>query len=437
MKKNWKKIHSSSDKIVWLNSINNERKICYFTYEDGKTPLPKGWKRWFSNTRRLFYYTYIDNNGRKQIKWSPSKFNQHDYSPKEEPRTFDLDLEDVVKRTFNLDLQDDVKRTFNLDLQDDVKRIYDTADGNINLKWHGNIIPCIVVTTEDKRNIRILGDDDDCLEFSIFKDGTAYIDLLKVFNNNCPGPKQQQGKFFLELVDEICRQLEIKTLELVDESTITSKDGLRGVSLEFQSLMKYGYSWYERHGFHYQSKTKKLIVNQIRKTPISKIKDFLIGFAKDLNGDTKQLKDKLKKQALENWYRKYPVFREEEYVKSLVKQYTDKSYDKTIPQIKILMMRTKFFLALNELDYDFSGLPSKINNILRIIEEYRKNEENPDSLSGFLTYVWNKNDSNNFREYIKILSVLYPDIKEGTMYIDERILPAFPTDSNMIKEFSK
>jgi hypothetical protein len=173
MKKNWKKIHISSDKIVWLNSINNERKTCYFTYKDGKTPLPKGWKRWFSSTRRLFYYTYIDNNGRKQIKWSPSKFNQHDYSPKEEPRTIDLDL------------------------KDDVNRIYDIADGDISLNWNGNIIPCILKKVDDKINIRILGDDDDCLDFSISKDDKhVYIGLLKVFNNNCPGPKQQQGKFF-------------------------------------------------------------------------------------------------------------------------------------------------------------------------------------------------------------------------------------------------
>jgi hypothetical protein len=373
--------------------------------------LPKGWKRWFSTTHRLFYYTYNDNNGRKQKKWkSPNKFNQQDYSPTEETITIDLDLEN------------------------DVKKIYDIPDGDINLKWHGNIIPFILKTADDKISIRILG-TYDCLDFSIFKDGTAYINLLNVFENDCPVPEKGQGSFFLALVDEICRQLEIKILELSDESSITSENGLK-VSLEFQSLMKYGLSWYERHGFTYKDKTKKDIVKQIRNTPISKIKEFLIGFAKDLNGDTKELKDKLKKQALENWYRKYPDFRNEKYVKSLVEQYTNKSYDKTNAQIRILMFRTKKFLALNELDYDFSGLPSKINNTLRIIEEYEKDEKYTDSLSGFLTYVWNKNDSNNFREYIKILSVLYPDIMEGKMYIDESILPAFPADSNMIKVFS-
>ena len=33
------------------------------------------------------------------------------------------------------------------------------------------------------------------------------------------------------------------------------------------------------------------------------------------------------------------------------------------------------------------------------------------------------------------MSVLYPDISGGKMYIDESILPAFPTDSYMIKVF--
>lgn len=317
-----------------------------------------------------------------------------------------------------------------------MKRIYDIADGDISLNWHGNIIPCIVVTTEDKINIRILGDDDDCLDFSIFKDDKhVYIGLLKVFNNNCPGPKQQQGKFFLELVDEICRQLEIKTLKLSDESTITSKDGLRGVSLEFQSLMKYGLSWYEKNGFHYQSKTKKDIVNKIRNTPISKIKEVLIDLASDLVSDPKQLKDKLKKRAIENWYRKNPEFPNED-VKSLVERY-NQPYDRRDREVTRLRFKITRFLNLTNLEYDFSELSSKIKNTLRIIEEYQTNKEKSDSLSGFLTYVWDKNDSNNFPEYIEILSLLYPDTWEGKIYIDESILPAFPTDSNMIKVFSK
>lgn len=414
MKQKWKQIYSSSDKIVWLNDINNEIKICYLTYEDGKTPLPKGWKRWFSTTYQLFYYTYNDNNGHKQIKWeSPNKSNQYDYSPKIEQ-----------------------SRTIDLNLKDDLKKIYDISDSDISLIWNGNIIPCIVETVDDLINIRILG-KDDCVDFSINKDKTAYINLLNVFKNNCPAPeKDGQGSFFLTLVFEICRQLEIKTLELRDESIIRSKDGLR-VSLEFQSLMKYGFSWYERHGFSYKSTTKKDIVNKIRNTPISKIKEFLIVFATDFDGNTKQLKDKLKKKALENWCMKYPIFLDQEYVKSLVEQYTNKSYDRTNRPIRVLMARTKIFLDLNKLDYDFSELPSEINNTLRIIEEYEKDEKYTDSLSGFLTYVWDKNDSNNFQEYIDIVSLLYPSISKGKMYIDESILPAFPTESkNMIKVFS-
>jgi len=356
MKQKWKKIHSSSDKIVWLNSINNQRKICYFTYEDGKTPLPEGWKRWFSSTRRLFYYTYIDNNGRKQIKSSPSKFNQHDYSPKEEPRKNDLDLED------------DVERTFNLDLKDDVKRLYDTAEGNINLKWHGNTIPCIVENGSYAIYINIIGNDYDCLTFSVIKEKKiAFIELLNVANNGCPGPKEKQGSFFLLLVDEICRQLGVKSLELSDESSITSKEGLKvvKVGLELLSLMKYGRSWYERHGFVYKYQRRKDILIQISKTPISKIKKYL----------------------------------------------TDK-----FPKIA------------NQVNFD------KIKNTLLIIAEYEKDEKSPDSLSGFLTYVWNKNNSNNFLEYKESLSVLYPP-REYEYNIPEDILPAFPTiPPSMIKE---
>jgi hypothetical protein len=364
MKQKWKKI-SFSDKIVWLNSINNETKICYLTYKDGKTPLPKGWNRWFSTTHQLFYYTYNDNNGHKQIKWeSPNKFNQHDYSPTEEPITIDLDLKDDVN-----------------------EKIYRIGDGEINLKWHGNIIPCILKTADDIKSIEIIGKPYDkplvingytsqqtrniCLDFVFLKDEKiAYIELLSVFNNNCPGPEKGQGSFFLALVDEICRQLEIKTLKLNDQSTIRSKDGLE-VSLEFQSLMKYGLSWYERHGFTYKDESKKSIVKQIRNTPISKIKKFL--------------------------------------------------------------------------EDNLDELPSKINNTLRIIAEYEKDEQYTDLLSGFLTYVWNKNNSNNFLEYIEILSVLYPQRKSymemrlpafPSISINESILPAFPRQSNMIKVFS-
>jgi len=360
MKQKWKKIHSSSDKIVWLNSINNQRKICYFTYEDGKTPLPEGWKRWFSSTRRLFYYTYIDNNGRKQIKWSPSKFNQHDYSPKEEPRTIDLDLEDDVKRTFNLDLKDP-----------DLKRIYDTADGNIKLKWHGNTIPCILENGSYAIFIKIIGNDYNCLTFSFVKaEKIAYIELLSVFENNCPGPEKLKGSFFLGLVDEICRQLEVKSLKLSDESCITSKKGLKvvKVGLEFLSLMKYGRSWYERHGFVYEDQRRKDILIQISKTPISRIKQFFTdNFRKIANKD------------------------------------------------------------------NFS----EIKNTLLIIAEYEKDEQYTDLLSGFLTYVWNKNNSNNFLEYKGSLSVLYPP-RSYEYNIPEDILPAFPTiHPSMIKEFSK
>ena len=43
MSQNWKIMYSSIDKIVWIKYTTMKQKICYLTYKDGKTPLPKGW----------------------------------------------------------------------------------------------------------------------------------------------------------------------------------------------------------------------------------------------------------------------------------------------------------------------------------------------------------------------------------------------------------
>jgi len=419
MTQKWKILYRSNDKIIWINYINSETKICYLTYKDQKTPLPKGWERWFSTSYQLFYYRYIDNNGSEQIQWkSPKTSNQYNYSPKIESSTF-IDLE----------------------LKDDLKKIYD-IHGHIDLIWKAITIPCIIKKTVSGINIRIIG-EDDCLEFSIDNDKNAYIHILNVADNDCPGPKERQGSFFLLFVDEICRQLEVKSLKLSDESSITSKDGSKDgltVSLEFLSLMKYGLSWYERNGFSYQNKTKKDIVNKIRNTPISEIKAFLSAFANDLDHDKKQLelRDKWKKKDLENWYVNFPEFLDKDYLKYINSlSETTHSHDPTqFASQRTLIIRNNRFKTLKASEYDFSELPSKIKNTLVIISNYEEDEEYTDTLSGFLTYVWNKNNSNNFEEYIEIMSVLYPDISGGKMYIDESILPAFPTDSYMIKVFS-
>ena len=56
MTQKWKIMYSSNDKIIWINYTTMKQKICYLTYKDRKTPLPKGWERWFSTTYQLFYY---------------------------------------------------------------------------------------------------------------------------------------------------------------------------------------------------------------------------------------------------------------------------------------------------------------------------------------------------------------------------------------------
>ena len=361
--------------------------------------MPKGWERWFSTTYQLFYYRYIDKNGHEQNKWkSPKKSsNQYNYSPGSIP-------------VINLDLKEGYK-------------IYD-MNGNVTLIYEGIDIPC-TININDKIEIKIVGKEDYCLEFLL--DNTtkdAYINLLAVTDNECPLPEKllHKGPFLLRMVDELCEQLQVKTLKLADASYIRCKINGITVSLEFQSLMKHGLSWYERNGFSYENKTKKDIITLIRKTPISKIREFFSILDKDLDKDIGQveLRAKCKRKDLENWYEKYPEFRNQEYVNSLEDVTTGK-----------LRMRRIAFKKLITDDYDFSELPHKIKIMLNIISEYEKDKKNTDSLSDFLTYLW----VNNCSEYIEVMDVLYP--KNGIRkYIDESILPDFPTYSSMIKEFT-
>ena len=74
MNQKWQIIDISNQKIVLINYTTMEQKICFLTYEDEKTLLPKGWERWFSSTCRSFYYRYFDSNGYEQVQWdSPKK----------------------------------------------------------------------------------------------------------------------------------------------------------------------------------------------------------------------------------------------------------------------------------------------------------------------------------------------------------------------------
>jgi hypothetical protein len=107
------------------------------------------------------------------------------------------------------------------------------------------------------------------------------------------------------------------------------------------------------------------------------------------------------------------------------------------------MFRKRLYQKLIDNEYDFSELPDKIKIVLDILSKYQENLDKEtdedkinkiiekDSLSYFLTYVWSKNCSH----YVKLMDVLYPNIREGKMYIDESILLEFPRDSSMVKVF--
>ena len=414
MNQTWQIIEISNQKIVLVNYITMEQKTCFLTYEDEKTLLPKGWERWFSSTSRSFYYRYFDTNGHEQVQWnSPKKINyinQYKYSPIDE-----------VKFEVNLDLKEGSKLN---DVNGDIILVYD------NIK-----IRCTVKTTELEINIRIIG-KNDCLDFSIYKTKHfAYIHVLNVYENECPLPETSQGSFLLRLVDEICRQsTDVNILKLSDESYIICNGNT--VDLQVLSLMKYGVSWYERNGFSYESKTKKDIVNKICNTSVQKIKDFLTSFLTNFETEKIKLNDIWKKNDLNNWYIKYPEFRDYDYVNSVSN--TDKRF----------IFRKRLYQKLIDNEYSFSELPDKIRIVLDILSKYQENLEKDfekesdedkinkiirekDSLSYFLTYVWSKNCSH----YVKLMDVLYPNIREGKMYIDESILLEFPRDSSMIKVF--
>ena len=289
----------------------------------------------------------------------------------------------------------------NLDSKDGYK--INSVSGNISLIYQGNKIPCTIKTVKDEISIKILGKHSNCLRLVINNaQKIADVNTIEVDENDCPLSMSSQGSFLLHLVDEICIQLGVTTIELLDDSHIKC-NGIE-VSLEFLSLMKYGKSWYERHGFFYKNKEKKVIINNIRNTSVNKIRNFLSTF--DTNKQL-ELKTQWIQKTLEKWYALFPDFKNQDYVDSL----DEKSWEKE--RIKNIM----------EEDYNFSELPDKIKKFLRIISEYKK-EYDKDTLSDFLTYVWSKNCS----DYVDIVSVLYPQLPGYGVYIDQSILQKLPDE---------
>ena len=360
MTQEWKILYSSSYKILWINYTTMKTKICYLTYKDGKTPLPKGWERWFSTTYQLFYYRYIDNNCHKQIQWkSPKKLHKYNYSPT---------LETVI----DFNLKDDLKKIYDIDKDKDIYVI---------LIYKGYDIECTINRSDTKLKIKIVGKKGDCLEFLIYnyndnRKKYACIDLISISDNECPLSKEieKKGTFLLSMVDEICKQLEVNTLKLTDGSYIKCKKNEITVGLQFLSLMKYGFSWYERNGFSYEDEKVRDTVNKIREIrnkPISEIRDYFKSLVDDLVSDIGQVK------------------------------------------------------------YDFQGVEDKIKIMLNIISEYEKANENS-NLYQFLTYLWD----NDCSKYVDVISVLYPEVSTRN-YIDESILPNFPIFPAMIKYFKK
>jgi len=406
----WNILYRSNYKIVWINDKNNETKICYLTYKDGKTALPKGWERWFSTTYQLFYYRYIDDNGYKQIQWkSPKKLNQYNYSPE-------------IDNLINLDLKHGTKI---LEIKNE------NEDKYVTLIYKGYNIPCTINKKSDiETEIKIEGREDDCLEFSIYIDDvnkkprTAYIGLISITDNECPLPEKidKKGTYLLSMVDEICRQLKINTLKLTDGSYITCKKNGETVSLAFLSLMKYGSSWYERNGFSYSDDKTKDIMDKFRKIsnkPIGKIVNHFDKLVTDLVKNIKQVEETAQERHLENWYTNHQFKGQGDF----------QDYLNCLTPTSKRRLITRFNNVKN-IKYDFKKLElkEKIERMLEIMRKYDKNLK----LHDFLTSLWDTNCS----EYVDVMRVLYPKV-DTRNYIDQTFLPNFPIYPNMIKVFEE
>ena len=101
MKDKWIKKKETTKQICWMNTLTGELKYRFFTYPDGKTPLPKGWDRRFSNSNQKFYYKYIDAFGKESFTFEPpKKLNDFiSFSPRLQDMPYDIILT-IIKQIF-------------------------------------------------------------------------------------------------------------------------------------------------------------------------------------------------------------------------------------------------------------------------------------------------------------------------------------------------
>lgn len=295
------------------------------------------------------------------------------------------------------------------------------ASGSVKIVYDGVEVPCAITRTASEMQVRVAG-DSDCLNFSVYMGkNQSVIYILEVATITCPLPDMpSKGRFLLRFVDEICRQIGIRTVTLTDASTIPC--GAASVDLQFLSFIRYGQSWYERQGFSYQSTSKRHNISAIAGSSISAICKFLLALDAEQQS---RLKQKWLAEDITAFKDSFPQFSNEAYAASASKKPTTE-----------MSLKERLFLRVLTADYGFSDLTAKVTRMCALAAQYKSNS-NSDTLGVFLVRVWSPSTC---ADYVDVMSVLYPSIppaRDGGArgYIDPSILPRYVRgDTSMIKQ---
>ena len=283
------------------------------------------------------------------------------------------------------------------------------TDGAVDVIFRGHAIPCEVQMKTDHVELRVHG-IELCLHFTIdVNESSIYIYALNITDNQCPlsADIKSKGAFLLEFVDEIARQLGIRTISLLDASYRLCNGGKHDgelVDFSFLSTMIHGESWYEKNGFRYVSDDKERR-EKTRHASITKIGAYFRRFSQT---DQSNAAQKQKAENLASFYRRNPQFLDAEYAASLL--------DSTQ---RTTTLRERLFKKIIA-DQDE---PDPVLNQIRILHDsirmFRKTHSSV-RLCDFLTYVWYADCSS----YVEIVRLLFPPAHQK--HLPERILPDYP-----------
>ena len=304
--------------------------------------------------------------------------------------------------------------TLNLDLKKGMHLI--AMDGAIDVIFRGHTIPCDVQPKPNQVEFSVRG-IELCLHFTIdLYESSIYIYALNITENQCPlsADIKSKGEFLLELVDEIARQLGIRTISLLDASYRVCSGGKHDgeiVDFSFLSTMIHGESWYEKNGFRYVSDDKERR-EKIRHASIAKIGAFFRRFSPS---DQSNATQKRRAEDLASFYRRNPQFLDAEYAASAI--------DSTR---KTTTLRERIFKKLIADQDEPDPVVSQTRILQDVMRMFRK-KHTSDRLCDFLAYAWHFDCSS----YVEIVRLLYPHANRK--FLPEHILPDYPSERDMTK----